>query len=133
MGDNTPAPKLELDVSDGPVKPGDRVVSTGDGGLLPPDLQIGTVMQDGSELRVALSARPESADFVQIKAFILPPPPSATEPAPAVTASAPEIPLVPQATIAEGISQRPAPPAMPLQSRSPDEPQFDGQNEELDR
>jgi rod shape-determining protein MreC len=132
-GDNTPAPKLELDVSDGPVKPGDRVVSTGDGGLLPPDLPIGTVMKEGDDLRVALFAQPENADFVQIKAFRLPEPPSATEPAPAATAAAPEIPLVSPATITAGISQRPAPPPMPLQSRSPDEPRFDGQNEEQDR
>jgi rod shape-determining protein MreC len=132
-GDNTPAPKLELDVSDGPVKPGDRVVSTGDGGLLPPDLPIGTVVQEGNDLRVALFARPENADFVQIKAFRLPDPPAATDPASAATAAAPEIPLISPATITAGISQRPAPPPMPLQSRSPNEPRFDGQNEEQDR
>jgi len=132
-GDNTPAPKLELDVSDGPVKPGDRVVSTGDGGLLPPDLPIGTVVQEGNDLRVVLFAHPENADFVQIKAFRLPDPPAATDPAPAATAAAPEIPLVSPATITAGISQRPAPPPMPLQSRSPNEPRFDGQAEEQDR
>jgi rod shape-determining protein MreC len=133
-GDNTPAPKLELDVSDGPVKPGDRVLSTGDGGLLPPDLPIGTVVREGNDLRVALFARPESADFVQIKAFRLPEAPATTDPAPAATAAAPEIPLVSPATITAGISQRPAPPPMPLQSRSPNEPRFDGgQDEEQDR
>ena len=133
MGDNSPAPKLELDVSDGPVKPGYRVVSTGDGGLLPPDLPIGTVVQDGNDFRVVLFAHPENADFVQIKAFSLPEPPAATEPAPVAAATSKEAPLVSPQTMTAGISQRPAPPAMPLQSRSPDAPQFDGQNEELDR
>jgi rod shape-determining protein MreC len=137
MGDNSLAPKLELDVSDGPVRPGDRVVSTGDGGLLPPDLPIGMVMQEGNDLRVSLFAHPENADFVQIKAFSVPEPPAATEPALAASAAAtPEAPLVSPSTMTAGISQRPAPPPMPLQSRSPNGPQFDGQNEEpeeLDR
>ena len=46
-GDNTPSPRLELDVGDGPIKAGDRVISTGDGGLLPPDVPVGVVMKDG--------------------------------------------------------------------------------------
>ena len=41
-GDNTPTPALDLDLAGGTAtpdtaKPGDRVLSTGDGGLLPPD------------------------------------------------------------------------------------------------
>ncbi|HXI99821.1 MAG TPA: rod shape-determining protein MreC [Micropepsaceae bacterium] len=130
-GDNTPAPQLELDVGDGPVKPGDRVVSTGDGGLLPPDLPIGTVMQEGSTLRVVLFARPGTSDFVSVKAYSLPEPPAATDPVPAATAA--EEPKVPPATVTAGIAAHPAPPAMPLQSRNPDVPRFDGQDEEQDR
>jgi rod shape-determining protein MreC len=133
MGDNTPAPQLELDVGDGPIKPGDRVVSTGDGGLLPPDLPIGTVMQEGSELRVVLFARPGTSDFVHVMAYNLPEPPAATDPAPASTAAASEESKVPPATVTAGIAARPAPPAMPLQSRNPNVPRFDGQNEEQDR
>ena len=133
MGDNSPTPQLELDVGDGPVHPGDRVVSTGDGGLLPPDLPIGTVMREGSELRVGLFARPGSSDFVHIMAYGLPEPPTATDPVPAAPASAAEEPKVPPATITAGIAQRPAPPPMPLQSRNPDVPIFDGQDEEQDR
>ena len=130
-GDNTPAPQLELDVGDGPVKPGDRVVSTGDGGLLPPDLPIGTVMREGTTLRVVLFARPGTSDFVSVKAYSLPEAPSATDPAPAATAA--EEPKVPPATVTAGITAHPAPPAMPLQSRNPEVPRFDGQNEEQDR
>ena len=132
-GDNTPAPLLELDVGDGPVKPGDRVVSTGDGGLLPPNLPIGTVMQEGSELRVVLFARPGTSDFVHIMAYSLPEPPSATDPVPATTSAAAEEPKVPPATVTAGIAAHPAPPAMPLQSRNPEVPRFDGQTEEQDR
>jgi rod shape-determining protein MreC len=133
IGDNTPAPQLELDVSDGPVKAGDRVVSTGDGGLLPPDLPIGTVMQEGSALRVVLFARPGTSDFVRIMNYSLPDPPIATDSVPAATTTAAEEPKVPPATVTAGITARPAPPAMPLQSRNPDVPRFDGQIEEQDR
>ena len=133
MGDNTPAPQLELDVGDGPIKPGDRVVSTGDGGLLPPDLPIGTVMREGSELRVVLFARPGTSDFVHVMAYNVPEPPAATDPVPASTAAASEESKVPPATVTAGIAAHPAPPAMPLQSRNPNVPRFDGQNEEQDR
>lgn len=129
-GDNTPAPQLELDVGDGPVKPGDRVVSTGDGGLLPSDLPVGTVMQDGKALRVVLFARPGTSDFVNVMNYSVPEPPLATDPVPATAADEPK---VPPATITAGIAAHPAPPAMPLQSRSPDVPRFDGQDEEQDR
>jgi rod shape-determining protein MreC len=133
VGDNTPAPQLELDVSDGPAKAGDRVVSTGDGGMLPPDLPIGTVMQDGSALRVVLFARPGTSDFVHIMSYSLPDPPIATDSVPAATTTAVEEPKVPPATVTAGITARPALPAMPLQSRNPDVPRFDGQIEEQDR
>ena len=132
-GDNTPMPQLELDVGEGPVKPGDRVVSTGDGGLLPPDLPVGTVTQEGTELRVSLFAQPGTSDFVHILSYTLPEPPIATDSVPAPTKSAAEEPKVPAATVTAGISARPAPPAMPLQSRNPDVPRFDGQVEEQDR
>jgi rod shape-determining protein MreC len=129
IGDNTPAPHLELDVGDGPIKPGDRVVSTGDGGLLPPELPIGTVIQDGHDVRVALFARPGSSDFVHIVDYSVPEPPSATDPVASAAAPAePEVAKVPAAAIAAGIA--PKPPSMPLQSKNPDAPRFDGQDEE---
>jgi len=61
-------------------------------------------------------------------AYGLPTPPPAAEPVPPATAV--EQPKVPQDTVAAGIAQRPPPPAMPLQSQSPDVPRFDGQSEE---
>lgn len=66
VGDNTPAPELELDVGDGPVRPGDRVLTTGDGGLLPPDVPVGLVTGNGASTRVVLFASPANADAVTI-------------------------------------------------------------------
>lgn len=79
-GDNTPSPQLELDVGDRPIRPGDRVLSTGDGGLVPPDLPIGVVVRDGKDFRVALFAKPGTSDFVHVIDYRLPEPPAASEP-----------------------------------------------------
>jgi rod shape-determining protein MreC len=100
VGDNTPAPVLEHDVGDGPVKPGDRVLSTSDGGMLPPDIPIGTVMSDGDGLRVTLLARAESSDYVHVLDYAVPAPPTGDAAPPTLdltapaAATAPEGPLV---------------------------------------
>jgi len=72
VGDNTRNPQLELDVGDGAVEAGDRVLTTGVGGILPPDLPIGTTMNDGGTVRVALSATADASDFVQILDYGVP-------------------------------------------------------------
>jgi rod shape-determining protein MreC len=67
VGDNGPVPALEfIDQSD-EVRPGDRVVSSGDGGLYPPDVLIGQVVvgPDGRQ-RVRLSADFRRLDFVRV-------------------------------------------------------------------
>jgi rod shape-determining protein MreC len=66
-GDNGPAPILEfIDQSD-ELKPGDRVVSSGDGGLYPPEILIGQVVNgaDGRQ-RVRLAADFRVLDFVRV-------------------------------------------------------------------
>lgn len=66
-GDNGRAPTLEfLDQAD-EISPGDRVVSSGDGGLYPPDLLIGRVYvtADGRQ-RVRLAADFRRLDFVRV-------------------------------------------------------------------
>ena len=70
-GTNTMSPSLQLDslrVESGEVeiRPGDRVYSTGDGGILPPDLPIGMVMGDASDWHAGLFADPDLSDYVQI-------------------------------------------------------------------
>ncbi|MBB5223701.1 rod shape-determining protein MreC [Amaricoccus macauensis] len=66
-GDNTPSPTLEfLDQGD-ELRPGDRVVSSGDGGLYPPDILIGQVFtgKDG-RARVRLAADTRRLEFVRV-------------------------------------------------------------------
>ena len=88
IGDNTPAPQLELDVGDGPVRPGDRVLTTGDGGLLPPDVPVGMVTGTDTGARVVLFATPATADAVNILDYVIPDPPGVAEPAPAAPSTA---------------------------------------------
>jgi rod shape-determining protein MreC len=66
-GDNTPAPLIEFVETPELVRPGDRVVSSGDGGVFPPGLLIGQVAlgRDG-RLRVRLSADYERLEFLRI-------------------------------------------------------------------
>jgi rod shape-determining protein MreC len=105
-GDNTNAPVLELDVGERPVNPGDRIVSTGDGGLLPPDLPIGVVMKDGDGLRVALSADPGISDYVHVVDYQpqIAPPPTTIADLPPVHRPAAKLPI-------ETISAAPGAPA----------------------
>jgi len=70
-GTNTMSPSLQLDSlriesGEAEIRPGDRVYSTGDGGILSPDLPIGMVMGDASDWRAGLFADPDLSDYVQI-------------------------------------------------------------------
>ncbi len=57
-GDNTANPALDMVSRLVTLHAGDQVVSSGDGGLLPPGLPIGTVVSDGREgWRVGLAGR----------------------------------------------------------------------------
>ena len=56
MGDNTAMPSLDTVSQIVTLHAGDQVVSSGDGGLLPPGLPIGTVVEQGGKCRVALLA-----------------------------------------------------------------------------
>lgn len=66
-GDNGAAPTLEFLDQPDEVNPGDRVVSSGDGGLYPPDLLIGQVVAtpDGRQ-RVRLAADVRRLEFVRV-------------------------------------------------------------------
>lgn len=66
-GDNSMLPPLEyLDKPD-LVRPGDRVVTSGDGGVFPADLLVGTVVQGTDRrLRVRLSADYERLEFLRV-------------------------------------------------------------------
>jgi rod shape-determining protein MreC len=66
-GDNTAYPVLEFLESPDTVRPGDRIVSSGDGGLYPPDILIGQVATtpDGRH-RALLSADYGRLDYVRV-------------------------------------------------------------------
>lgn len=66
-GDNTPAPAVEFLESRELVRPGDRVVTSGDGGVFPAGLLIGQIAADpGGRLRVRLSADFERLEFLRV-------------------------------------------------------------------
>lgn len=66
-GDNTALPLVEFLDSPEAVRPGDRVVSSGDGGVFPSDLLIGQVaLGNDRRLRVNLSADYGQLEFLRI-------------------------------------------------------------------
>ncbi len=66
-GDNTAKPPLEFIENPELVRPGDRVVSSGDGGVFPPGLLVGQVAlgPDGKR-RVRLTADYERLEFLRV-------------------------------------------------------------------
>jgi rod shape-determining protein MreC len=110
-GDNSKLPTLEMVSRTVTLHAGDQVTSSGDGGLLPAGLPVGTVVSDGKGgWRVALLADAAAAQDVEVLNFARPPeqlPPSAQlpmdaaglkppPPAPAQTAPA-TVPVPPPA------------------------------------
>ncbi len=66
-GDNTLNPLLEFIEDPGLVRPGDRVISSGDGGVFPSDLLVGQVaLGTDNRLRVRLSADYERLEFLRV-------------------------------------------------------------------
>lgn len=66
-GTNSDLPLLEFLDDAGQVRPGDRVVSSGDGGVFPADLLVGEVVQGRDRrLRVRLAADYERLEFLRI-------------------------------------------------------------------
>ncbi|GAA6187957.1 rod shape-determining protein MreC [Litorivita sp. NS0012-18] len=66
-GDNTAAPPIAFLEDADLVRPGDRVVTSGDGGVFPPGLLIGQVAKDpGGRLRVRLAADYERLEFLRV-------------------------------------------------------------------
>ncbi|CUH77932.1 rod shape-determining protein MreC [Tropicibacter naphthalenivorans] len=66
-GDNTSAPLVDFLENPDLVRPGDRIVTTGDGEVFPPGLLIGQVAEDpGGRLRVRLAADYERLEFLRV-------------------------------------------------------------------
>ena len=72
-GDNTSWPKLEYLPVQSAVSVGDRVVTSGDGGLIPAGLPVGLVIQTSSgELRVQTFSDRGRLDFVRVLQYEFP-------------------------------------------------------------
>jgi len=66
-GDNTAAPPVEFLDSPDAVRPGDRVVSSGDGGVFPAGLLVGHIAQGPDRrLRVRLAADYQRLEFLRV-------------------------------------------------------------------
>lgn len=66
-GDNTVNPPIDFLENSDAVRPGDRVVSSGDGGLFPADLLVGQVaLGTDRRLRVRLAADYERLEFLRV-------------------------------------------------------------------
>ncbi len=67
IGDNTAAPPIDFIEDPDLVRAGDRVVTSGEGGVLPPGLVIGQLALDpNGRLRVRLSADYERLEFLRV-------------------------------------------------------------------
>jgi len=66
-GDNSPLPPLEFIEDADEVRPGDRVVTSGDGGVFPAGLLVGqVVLGNDKRLRVALAADYQRLEFLRV-------------------------------------------------------------------
>jgi len=136
-GDGGPNPKLEYLRGKDPVKEGDRIVTSGDGGVLPRGLPVGVAVKglDG-RWRVALASDASPIDYVRILLFqdfsqlanaaelnrVPPPPPPETRPAAlvGVTPAPPPVvarPAAPPTTTGQAPAPKAAP--RPVQRRAP--------------
>ena len=116
-GDNSPAPTIETLLQGKQLKPGDQVVSSGDGDILPAGLPIGTIVAVGGGYRVALYADQSTTQDVEILDFKLPPeklptpspndlpvtaaglPPAAPPPQPVANSPAQSVPSPPKLAV----------------------------------
>jgi rod shape-determining protein MreC len=137
-GDASQTPKLEYLRGAESIKEGDRILSSGDGGMIPRGLPIGTAVKglDGS-WRVRLDADESSIDFVRILLFkdfsqlvnqqelaqpgAPPAPPAPPSAAPAVSAKPTQSKAKPPSATSNTVSigaARPAPAPPPLPGAS---------------
>jgi rod shape-determining protein MreC len=126
-GDNTDAPLLDLLSQRVVLKPGAQVVSSGDGGLLPPGLAIGTVVSNpAGGYRVVLLADSASSEDVNVVDFKLKteqPPATTPNDLPATAAglppAAPPAPVTAPALNATPATPTPQPIVKPPATQSP--------------
>jgi len=107
-GNNTSNPGIETFDPRAQIKPGDVVFTSGDGGLLPPGLPIGTLIVRSDRYRVALFADANSGSDVEVLDFKgVPetqpaPSPADLPPAPPQAAPAPVAPVSSVPAVVDG-------------------------------
>jgi rod shape-determining protein MreC len=131
MGDGGPNPKLAYMRGQNPVRTGDRILTSGDGGVIPRGLPVGVAAKglDG-QWRVRLYADQSAIDFVKILKFQdftrlvktveldrpQPPPPPTNESAQPAIVVAPPKPSAPPPAPAAAPDQRPPAQSAPVKS-----------------
>ncbi|HWY65619.1 MAG TPA: rod shape-determining protein MreC [Rhizomicrobium sp.] len=136
-GDNSTTPRLEMVSRTVTLHAGDQVTSSGDGGMLPAGLPIGTVVSDGAGgWRVALLADAAASQDVEILNFAKPPetpPASAQLPAEAAGLK-PQAPAPPPAAPTAAAPTAPVAPIKPKPAvAAPAAPVDPGSTEAVDR
>lgn len=71
-GNNSTMPRLSFLEVGAQVRPGDRIVTSGDGGLLPPGIAVGQVVASGAGDRVKLFADADRLEFVRVLTYVAP-------------------------------------------------------------
>jgi rod shape-determining protein MreC len=139
-GDNTAYPSLDMVSHTVTLHPGDQVTSSGDGGLLPAGLPVGTVVSDGAGgWRVALLADAAASQDVEILNFSKPPealPAIAQLPVEAagLKPQAPQPPPAPAAAAPTPPKPAPKPVPKPVVAAAPETPAADASpTEDVDR
>ena len=102
QGDNGPAPLLDFIEDREAIRPGDRIVTSGDGGVFPPGLLVGQVALDPSaQLRARLAADYGRLEFLRV--LRARPQEELTDPGTLIGPQLPEgaAPAVPEVPVAE--------------------------------
>ena len=106
VGTNRPSLVLRDRVgADVPLQAGDRLVTSGDGGVFPPGIPVGTIVDPAEPPAIRPAANPVGAAYVSIEAAYLPLP--AAEPLPT---SAVPVPIEAQRSGGGAPAPKPAPP-----------------------
>jgi rod shape-determining protein MreC len=114
-GDNSPRPIIETLPQNAQLKPGDQVVTSGDGDILPAGLPVGVIVADGNRFRVTLFADDTTADDVEIVDFKQPPEqPPATSQLPVTAAGLPPAAPPAQSNAEGSLVLQPVQPLVPV-------------------
>jgi rod shape-determining protein MreC len=126
-GDNSAYPTIDMVSHTVTLHDGDQVTSSGDGGLLPSGLPIGTVVSDGSGgWRVALLADAGASQDVEILNFAKPPetPPTTAQLPVEAAGLKPQVlqpPPAPAPIVAAPVPPKPKPVVTPADAAAPAE------------